>query len=49
MQSEGREGIGPNETTLQRTNNENSKQVFPEKELYGHGPLFHIHVSVIYL
>jgi hypothetical protein len=32
--------------TLQRTNAENSKQIFPERELYGHCPKFHIHVSV---
>ncbi len=25
---------------------ENSKQIFPEKELRGHSPNFHIHVSV---
>ncbi len=36
-------------TTLQRTNNENSKQIFPEKELRGHSPNFHIHVSVSHL
>ena len=34
------------ETTLQRTNTENSKQIFPEKELRGHSPNFHIHVSL---
>jgi hypothetical protein len=34
--------------TPQRTNTENSKQIFPfpEKELRGHSPNFHIHVSV---
>jgi hypothetical protein len=32
--------------TLQRTNNKNSKQIFPEKELRGHSPSFHMHVSV---
>jgi hypothetical protein len=32
--------------TLQRHNTENSKQIFPEKELHGHSPNFHIHVSV---
>ncbi len=32
--------------TLLRTNSENSKQIFPEKELRGHIPHFHIHVSV---
>jgi hypothetical protein len=31
---------------LQRTNTEISKQIFPEKELRGHSPNFHIHVSV---
>jgi hypothetical protein len=31
---------------LQRHNNENSKQIFPEKELRGLRPNFHIHVSV---
>jgi hypothetical protein len=32
--------------TLQRTNTENLKQIFPEKEFGGHSPDFHIHVSV---
>ncbi len=32
--------------TLQRNNIENPKQIFPEKELRGHSPNFHIHVSV---
>ncbi len=32
--------------TLQRTKSEHSKQIFPEKELRGHSPNFHIHVSV---
>ncbi len=32
--------------TLQRTNTENWKQLFSEKELRGHNPYFHIHVSV---
>jgi hypothetical protein len=33
---------------LQATvNTENLKQIFPEKELRGHNPNFHIHVSVI--
>jgi hypothetical protein len=32
--------------SLQRTNTENSKQIFPEKELRGHSPNFHIHVSL---
>jgi hypothetical protein len=31
---------------LQRHNTENSKQVFPEKELHGVSPNFHSHVSV---
>jgi hypothetical protein len=31
---------------LQRANTENSKQIFPEKELGGHSPNFHIQVSV---
>jgi hypothetical protein len=34
------------DTTLQRTNGENLKQIFPEKELRGHCPNFHIHVSL---
>jgi hypothetical protein len=33
-------------TTLQRHNTENLKQIFPEKELRGLSPNFHIHVSV---
>ncbi len=33
-------------TALQRTNTENSEQIFPEKELRGHSPNFHIHVTV---
>jgi hypothetical protein len=32
--------------TLQRINKENRKQTFSEKELHGHSPNFHIHVSV---
>jgi hypothetical protein len=31
--------------TLQRTYTEKSKQIFPEKELWGQSPNFHIHVS----
>jgi hypothetical protein len=31
---------------LQRTNTENLKQIFPEKELRGQSPNFHIHVFV---
>jgi hypothetical protein len=34
------------ENTLQGTNTENPKQIFPEKELRGHNPNYHIHVSV---
>ncbi len=36
---------------LQRTNTENLKQIFPEKELRGHSPNFHIHepVSDLYI
>ncbi len=34
------------EYTLQRHNNENSKQIFPEMELQGRSPGFHIYVSV---
>jgi hypothetical protein len=33
-------------STLQRTNTENLKQIFPEKELRGHSLNFHIHVPV---
>jgi hypothetical protein len=29
-------------STLQRANTENSKQIFPETELFGHSPNFHI-------
>jgi hypothetical protein len=32
--------------TLQRTNTENWKQIFPEKELRDHSPNFHIYVSM---
>jgi hypothetical protein len=32
--------------SLQRTNTENSKQIFQEKEWCGHSPNFQIHVSV---
>jgi hypothetical protein len=32
--------------TLQRTNAENSKQIFPEKELRSRSSNIHIHVSV---
>ncbi len=34
---------------LQRNITENSKHIFPEKELLGQSPNFHIHVSVSYL
>jgi hypothetical protein len=34
------------ENALQRTNTENSKQIFPENELCGHRPNSYIHVSV---
>jgi hypothetical protein len=33
-------------TALQTNNTNNSKQIFQEKELCGHSPNFHIHVSV---
>jgi hypothetical protein len=33
-------------STLQRHSTENLKQIFPEKELCGISPNFHIHVSV---
>jgi len=33
------------DSALQRTNIENLKQIFLEKELRGHSPNFHIHVS----
>jgi hypothetical protein len=33
-------------STLQRHNIENTKQIYPEKELLGHRPNLHIHVSV---
>ncbi len=32
--------------TLQRHNTENSKKIFPEKELRGYGPNSYIHASV---
>ncbi len=31
---------------LQRTNTEKTKQIFPEKELLGHSPNFHIHLYI---
>jgi hypothetical protein len=34
------------DSTLQRQNAENLKQIFPEKEYRGLSPNFHIHVSV---
>jgi hypothetical protein len=45
-------GLGPGNfyffgpQTLQRQNDENLKQIFPEKEYRGLSPNFHIHVSV---
>ncbi len=33
-------------TERTNTENENSKQIFPEQELRGHSPNFHIHISV---
>jgi hypothetical protein len=41
-----RNAYSPYHFTLQKNNTENSKQIFPEKELPGHSPNFHIHVSV---
>jgi hypothetical protein len=38
--------LKPISCALQRDNTENSKQIFPEKELHGLSPNFHIHVSV---
>ncbi len=38
--------VFPAPDALQRHNTENSKQIFPEKELSGLSPDFHIHVSV---
>jgi hypothetical protein len=35
-----------NDDTLQRHNTENWKYIFPEKELLGLSPNFHIHVFV---
>ncbi len=32
--------------TAKNPNTENLKHIFPEKELRGHSPNFHIHVSV---
>jgi hypothetical protein len=34
------------ERAMQKHNTENSKQIFPEKELRGHSPNSYIHVSV---
>ncbi len=39
-------GFQSDNGALQRTNIENSRQIFPEKELRGHNPNFHIYVSV---
>ncbi len=36
----------PKPYALQRHNTENSKQIFPEKELCGYSPNFHSHVSL---
>ncbi len=36
----------PSWRALQRTNTDNSKQIFPENELRGHSPNFHIYVSL---
>jgi hypothetical protein len=33
-------------STLQRTNTENWKQIFPEKELNGQSPNFHIQMAL---
>jgi hypothetical protein len=38
--------VQPLVTTLQRTNTENWKQLFPEKELRSHSPNFHFQVSL---
>ncbi len=38
--------ISSEKNTLQRHNTENLKQIFPEMELRGHSPRFHIDVSV---
>ncbi len=35
-----------NNNTIQRHDTENLKQIFPENELLGRSPNFHIHVSV---
>ncbi len=37
---------GKHARALQRYNTENSKQIFPEKELGGHSPNYHIQVSM---
>jgi hypothetical protein len=39
-------GQGATQIALQSNNTEDSKQIFTEKELHGHSPNFHIHVSV---
>ncbi len=33
-------------STLQRTNTENWKQIFPEQELNGQSPNWHIHMAL---
>ncbi len=38
--------VGAHDCALQKHNIENSKQIFPEKELCGLSPNFYIHVSV---
>ncbi len=37
---------GTEDITLQRHNTENSKQIFPDKELRGHSPNSYVQVSV---
>ncbi len=44
--SPGRDYFAADCATLQRDNTENSKPIFPEKELRGLSPNFHFHVSV---
>ncbi len=42
-----RSHLEQSQSTGQRYNTENSKQIFPEKQLRGLSPNFHIHVSVL--
>ncbi len=42
----GPRSLDTGQVTLQRTNSKNLTQEFPEKELRGHNPNFHILVSV---